>query len=312
MRASLTSVACLVCFAASTLGQIPGSISTVVLNLTLSTTLEGTVQKDETTGKPLSGKDEEGNPLAIPTFFNSWWFSKEDRQGNVLSEEGHEEYSLKIGVRRYGNKEFLTDLLGHGYLPEDEGGTGIAGWSLAEVSGTFAGLDDFDLGPEYLYAVHAKRGLSILLTGIVIQRDYAVRSGEAENWYHKSSHKIDYVRGKEIKTLSHTRNWEFVQRYLLDFDGYLQEGDFSISAYQFQGVCKRAEVLTQVATGNAEDPVTRVYRCGPSKMDQISGSGPRIQQNFFGFQVVRGSMTTSTGKVVPDIADMFPEAASGQ
>lgn len=310
MKASITLVACLVCSAVSALGQIPGSISNVVLKLTLSTTLEGTVQKDETTGKPLSGKDEEGNPLAIPTFYNAWWFSREDRQGNVLSEEGHEEYSLKIGVRRYGNKEFLTDLLEHGYLPEDEGGAGIAGWSLAEVYGTSAGLDDFHLGPEYLYAVHAKRGLRILLTGIVIQRDYDVRSGEAENWYYKSSHKIDYVRDKEFKTLSHTRSWEFVQRYLLDFDGYLEEGDASISAYQFQGVCTRAELLAQVATGNAENPVTRVYRCGPSKMDQISGSGPHVQPNFFGFQIVRGSMTTSTGKVVPDISDLFPEAAS--
>ncbi len=309
MKTPLLLVGLLFSVASPTLAQVPGSVANVIFNFTLSSSREGTVLKDETTGKPITGKDEEGFPLGGPAFYNYWFLTKMDKQENILSEESHEEYVAKIGTRKYGNKEFLTDLYNAGLLPEDESESGIAGWTLVQVTGTFDDGEGVYTGPDLFYAVHAKRGLVVLISGVVLDRDYEARSGYAENWNYKRVNKLDYVKETETNTLTNSGNWKSVRRFVMDFDGMLEPGDISGSAYQFQGIYTNAEKLTKIRTGDPENPEARVYQCGPSKLDKISGTGPYFGDEAFDREVLEGTLSTAAGKVLPDIAEQFPEAA---
>jgi hypothetical protein len=309
MKSKLLFAALLVSAASSTLAQVPGSVANVIFNFTLSFSKEGTVLKDEATGKPIAGKDESGFPLGGPTFYNEWMIAKQNKQKETLSEEYHYEYVSRIGSYKYGNKEFLTDLADAGILPEAESGPSIAGWSVVQVTATFGGGEDPFTGPDLIYAVHAKRGEVVLLTGVIIDRDQ-VRSGYAENWNYKSVNKIDFVKGTDTTTVTNSGNWKAVRRYVMDFDGVLEPGDISESAYQFQGIYTNAEKLTKVRTGDPENPEVTVYQCGPSKLDKISGSGSSSSQGFFTeIEVLEGMLSTAAGKVFADISEQFPEAA---
>lgn len=309
MKPTLLLAALLLSTAASTLAQVPGSVANVIFNLTLSSSREGTVMKDEETGKPITGKDEFGDPLGGPTFYNMWTITKTNKDEDILSEETHEEYVSKIGTRKYGNKEFLTDLANAGILPEDDNGPSIAGWSLVQVIGTLDDGEDFFTGPDFIYAVHAKRGLVVLLSGVVIDRDDEARSGYAESWNYKRVNKLDYGKDTDTTTVSENGKWKSVLRYVMDFEEMLETGDYSESAYQFQGIHTDAEKLTKVRTGDPENPEAAVYQCGPSKLDKISGTGPYYGDEGFDREVIEGTLSTAAGKVIPDISEQFPEAA---
>lgn len=310
MKTSLLLAGLLLSAATTTLAQVPGSVANVTFNFTLSFSKEGTVMKDEETGKPITGKDEFGELLGGPAFWNYWTIVKTNRDEEVLSEETHEEYVSKIGTRKYGNKEFLLDLLGRGFLPEEDGkGPSIAGWALVQVSGTFDGDGEYYSGVDFLYAVHAKRGITVPLTWDVIDRDYEARGGFAENWNWKSVDRQDYVKDVQTLRVTDAGNWKSVRRYVMDFDGLLEPGDATESAYQFQGIYTNAEKLTKVRTGDPENPEVVVYQCGPSKLDKISGTGPYYGEEGIDREVIEGSFTTGAGKVYPDISEQFPEAA---
>jgi hypothetical protein len=309
MKPTLLLAALLLSTASSTLAQVPGSVANLIFNFTLSSSREGTVLKDEETGKPITGKDEFGDPLGGPAFYNMWTILKTDKNDDILREETHEEYVSKIGTRKYGNKEFLTDLANAGILPEDDNGSSIAGWSLVQVTGTIDDGEDFYTGTDFIYAVHAKRGLVVLLSGVVIDRDDDARSGYAENWNYKRVNKLDYVKDTDTTTVSENGKWKSVLRYVMDFDGVLEPGDLTESAYQFQGIYTNAEKLTQVRTGDPENPEVGVYQCGPSKLDKISGTGPYYGEEALDREVLEGTLSTAAGKVFPDISEQFPEAA---
>jgi hypothetical protein len=310
MKSKLLFAALLVSAASPTLAQVPGSVANVIFNFTLSFSKEGTVLKDEATGKPITGKDESGFPLGGPTFSNEWWIAKQNKQEETLSEEYHYEYVSRIGSYKYGNKEFLTDLADAGILPEAESGPSIAGWSVVQVTATFGGGEDPFTGPDLIYAVHAKRGEVVLLSGVVIDSDDEVRSGYAENWNYKFVNKIDFVKDTDTTNVTNSGNWKSVRRYLVDFDGVLEAGDFSESAYQFQGIYTNAEKLTKVRTGDPENPQVAIFQCGPSKLDKISGSGYYYYaEEFEEREVIEGMFSTAAGKVFADISEQFPEAA---
>lgn len=310
MKTSLLLAGLLFSAAHTTLAQVPGSVANVTFNFILSFSAPGTVQKDEETGKPITGKDEEGVPLGGPAYWNSWMIVKFDKNDDILSEESHEEYVSKIGTRKYANKEFLTDLYDAGLLPDDEDNSGIAGWTVVQVTGTFNDAEESYSGPDLFYAVHAKRGLAVLLSGVVIDRDFEARSGYAENWNYKRVNKVDYTKETDTTTLTDGGNWKSVRRYVMDFDGVLEAGDYSESSYQFQGIYTNAEKLTKVRTGDSENPEVPVYQCGPSKLDKISGAGEYyFADEFEDREVIEGTLSTAAGKVFPDISQQFPEAA---
>lgn len=289
--------------------QMPGSVANVIFNLTLSYSKEGTVMKDETTGKPITGKDEFGDPLGGPTFYNMWTITKTDKNEEVVSEDTYEEYVSKIGTRKYGNKEFLMDLVENGVLPEIGNAPFIAGWTLVQVTGTFDDVDEFYTGPELFYAVHAGQGVTILLSGVVIDRDYDVNSGYAENWNYKYVNKVNYPKETDTTTMTDSGNWKSVRRYVIDFEDMLEWGDASVSLAQFQGIYTSSEKQTKVRTGDPENPEAIVFQCGPSKLDKISGAGAYyFTDEFEEREVIEGTLSTAAGKVHPDISEQFPEA----
>lgn len=309
MKTSLLLAGLIFSAASPALAQVPGSVANVVFNFSLSFSKEGTVMKDEETGKPITGKDEEGFPLGGPAYWNSWTIFKVDKNDDPISQESHEEYVSKVGTRKYGNKEFLTDLYDAGLLPDDENGSGIGGWALVQVTGTFDDEEESYSGPDLFYAVHAKRGLVVLLSGVVIDRDFEARSGFAENWNYKRVNKQDFGKETDTTTVTDSGNWKSVRRYVMDFGGLLEAGDYSESEYQFQGIYNNAEKLTKVRTGDPENPEVAVYQCGPSKLDKISGTGPYYGEEEFDREVLEGTLSTAAGKVQPDISQQFPEAA---
>ncbi len=299
--------------------QMPGSVANVIFNLTLSYSKEGTVMKDETTGKPITGKDEFGDPLGGPAFYNMWTITKtkeivsedtpDEYVTTIVSEDTYEEYVSKIGTRKYGNKEFLMDLVENGVLPEIGNAPFIAGWTLVQVTGTFDEGDEFYTGPDVIYAVHAGEDITVLLSGVVIERDYDVRSGYAENWNYKYVNKVNYPKETDTTTITETGSWKSVRRYIIDFEGLLEWGDYTESTAQFQGIYTNTEKLAKVRTGDPENPEAGVYQCGPSKLDKISGSGPYYGEEAFDREVIEGTLSTAAGKLSPDISEQFPEAA---
>lgn len=127
------------------LPEIPGAVSTVTIKLTLSTTVEGTVKKSETTGKPLTGA------AAGPDYDNQWTVLK-----NLKVVERGEEVVTKIVMSKYSNKEMLLDLKDAGVI------TDIKGWSISKVQATLAapvvtaigGIVKVQNGPVRFYLTH--------------------------------------------------------------------------------------------------------------------------------------------------------------
>lgn len=309
MKSTLLLAGILLSTAFSTLAQVPGSVAPVSFNFTISYSKEGTVLKDETTGKPITGKDEFGDPLGGPVFYNMWTITKTDKEENIVSEDTYEEYVSKIGPRRYGNKEFLMDLVENGFLPAIGNAPFIAGWTIVQVTGTLEGDGPYT-GPDLFYAVHAGEGVTVLLSGVVIARDYDVNSGYAENWTYKYANKVNYDKETDITTESSAGNWKEVRRYVIDFDDFLESGDASVSLVQFQGIYTSAEKLTKVRTGDPDNPEVPVIQCGPSKLDKVSGAGAYyFADEVEDREVIEGLFTAGAGKVYPDISEQFPEAA---
>lgn len=132
-------------FSQTPVPEIPGTVSAVTIGFTLSSTVEGTVKKSETTGKPLTGN------AAGPDFDNEWTIEK---NGKVV--ERGEEVVTKVATSKYSVKEFLLDLQEIGVI------TDIKGWSVSRVQAT---LDEPEItaagevvrvenGPDRFYLTH--------------------------------------------------------------------------------------------------------------------------------------------------------------
>lgn len=100
-----------------------GSESSVVLALTLATPIPDVLIRDAE-GQLVLDQDEK----PILDYSTSYATVKNDIRTDVVESGG------KLKIEKYGNKEFLTDLLNEGgYFPDGE--TSIKGWILKQVEG---------------------------------------------------------------------------------------------------------------------------------------------------------------------------------
>lgn len=125
--------------------EVPGAVSTVTIGLTLTTTVDGTVKKSETTGRPLTGDD------AGTDDYNYWTIEK-----NGKAVERAEEVVTKMAASKFSNKEMLLDL------KEAKVITDIKGWSITKVQATLeepeitaiGGVVKVQNGPVRFYLTH--------------------------------------------------------------------------------------------------------------------------------------------------------------
>ncbi|WP_345738413.1 hypothetical protein [Prosthecobacter algae] len=147
------------------LPEIPGTVSSVTISLAFTTTVDGTVKKSVTTGRPLTGTD------AAPTDYNYWAVVKDGKRI-----EQAEEVVTKMLTSKYSNKEFLLDLKDANVI------TDIKGWSVTKVQATIEGPEvtavgrivNVENGPVRLYLTHKT------LPSIPIDEYISVQGLEAE------------------------------------------------------------------------------------------------------------------------------------
>ena len=297
--------------ASATLAQVPGSVSGLTFNLTLTRTVEGIVQKDPLTGKPITGKDPQGNPLGGPAFGNQWTITKNGRDGVPVSALFRQEYVSKMLTEKYGNKELLIDLLDAGLLPGiADADPEIKGWTIVEVTGTVGGQENEPriANLPTFYAYHAASNTAVLLSGEVIAIDLLVRGSQAESWTEQNTAKLELVQETEVVTFTSAGSSINLVRLSMDFTGVLEEGDGSSSLAQFQGQYSRQEKLTTVTAANKTK--LDVFQCGPGKLESITGSGPLYGEDPEEQRaVIGGQWIAVAGKLWSDISVVFPEAA---
>jgi len=306
MKSLLVLAGTLFCIAVAALADVPGSVGNVNFALKLSYLQEGLPKKGHR-GRLLTGMD------AGSTYRNGWSFFTE-RNGVFLTESGIEEYGAKTGVSRYGNRQFLMDLLETGILPEPE--KGIGGWALVRVTATF----DVDAqrsrtGKDWFYAVHAKRNLVVLLTGSVIMEDvdyYEERFGYVEDEYREFSLMYRYATDKHTTNLEQVGTSRSVRRYQLNIRGQVLDPERREETAQFQCLQIQALNLIQINTGNPRNPLARVVKFGTARFDKLTGTGAYVAENHPYYEglreIIEGSISVAGGRVFPDISERYPEA----
>lgn len=284
---------------------LPGSVASVQFKLTLSFSRPGTVLKDPDTGRPLPAKDEFGAPLGGPAYYNDWLILK--NRGDVpVSDEYHEEYVSKIGTRKYGNKEFLSDLIQAGILPQYGNAPYLAGWSIVQATPTFN--DEFPYtGESRFYAVHKTQGDIVDLNGVLF-RGYpdTYSSGYAANVNYHYIERYQYATDTTTVTETDLSNWKSTRIYYIDFSGEpFDEFDFFVGYARMEGVFSSSERLTSL--GGALNRVP-VYAVGATKLTGISGQGPVYDEENDTRAVIEGSISTAAGRVQADVG-YFPGIA---
>lgn len=144
----------------------PGAISTVRLNLQLKTSAPGTFVRKANGGAFVRGEDNQ----FIPTEDNIWGVKHNGKHAN------YQESVTKIVTTRYGNREFLEDLLAEGVIPDGS----IRGWSI-KMFDTPSGTVHF-----YLY----KKGTDKVSLLPYIQMSLGMHSGVSAS----------HLRGRETYT----------------------------------------------------------------------------------------------------------------
>lgn len=281
--------------------QIPGSINPVTIHLMISYSAPGTVQKDEN-GKVLKGFDEFGDPQGGPDYQNSWFIEKVKNE-EVTSEESHNEYASKIVTMKYGNKEFLTDLVNVGIITPSAGKSPIANWSIVQVTPTFDDGITVHADDSRYYAIHKQTGEIKDLSYVLMVTDDAMdmpgEFGLAEKTAFKEVIKNDYVKETMSRTTTYLNNWKTGVRVLMDFEGDLDP--FSADTI-FQGIWTAGEKLTIL--GKGDDAVPVITQTG-GKVDKVSGRGLFFSSGLpdepLDYSVVEGSVVIGGGKAVVDV-----------
>jgi hypothetical protein len=284
--------------------MLPGSVGNVLFNLTLSFSRPGTVLKDPDTGKPLPARDEFGAPLGGPAYYNNWQILK-NRGTEPVSDEFHEEYVSKIGTRKYGNKEFLTDLVGADILPKYGSAPFIAGWTLVQVTPTFT--DEYAYtGASRFYAVH-RQGDIFDLSQVIFQGfPDTYSSGYAANVNYKYVERYVYATDATTVTETDAASWKSTRIYYIDFsDAPFDEFDTFVGFARMEGVFTSSERLVSVGTGGNRQPV---YAVGATRLAGISGQGPVFDSENDTRAVIEGLITTAAGRVQADVG-YFPGIA---
>lgn len=281
---------------------LPGSVASVQFKLTLSFSRPGTVLRDPDTGRPLPARDEFGAPLGGPAYSNEWLILT-NRGGEPYSDEYHEEYVSKIGTRKYGNREFLSDLIQAGLLPQYGNAPYLAGWSIVQATPTFN--DEFPYtGESRFYAVHHTQGDIVDLNGVLF-RGYpdTYSSGYAANVNYHYVERYLYATDTTAVTETDQSNWKSTRIYYIDFSGEpFDESDYFVGFARMEGVFSSSERLTSLGGGLNRVPV---YAVGATKLTGISGQGPVYDEENDTRAVIEGSISTAAGRVQADVG-YFP------
>lgn len=269
---------------------IPGSVANVTFALTLTSSIPGTVAKDDA-GKPIKGEG------AGPAYSNEWEVSNTAKN----TEEKTYEYVTKMKAVKFGNKELLTELVEREILPKY--GTKapfIAGWTIVVANATTTDEEgDSDQHSSTFYAVHKGEGDIVDLSNYM---DYGYGPDYAENGTYREVTKTTGVGGVEAstKTITAAFNWKETLYFGIDFNGFdsgpivtALEGGFNMV-----GVSAIGNKLTTVGT-----PKVPVIVDTAGRISGISGSGPYSDDEERERSVVEGSITFAPGKAEADVTD---------
>lgn len=177
----------------------PGTIANLTLNWTITESVGGFLVKDADLEKGFGknpsisyGADLVLNPLGFDAeqAKSNYYTTKNTVRYRVFDKEMSEfvdptaetvDYSTKQMVTRYGNAQFLTDLVNAGVLPVASStatlAQKIAGWSLVSVR--VAMDEDYDSGDDTSYIFAIKTGQTPVLVGKIgdwLETDESVAS----------------------------------------------------------------------------------------------------------------------------------------
>lgn len=278
---------------------LPGSVGSVLFKLTLSFSRPGTLLRDPDTGKPLPARDAFGAPLGGPAYSNEWLIL--NSRGDVpVSDEYHEEYVSKIGTRKYGNKEFLSDLIEAGILPQYGNAPHLAGWSIVQVTPTF--MDEYPFtGESRFYAVHSAQSDIVELSAVIF-RGYpdTYSSGYAANVNYHYLERYQYATDTTAVTETGLSSWKSTRIYYIDFSGEpFDVEDVFVGHARMEGVFASSERLASLGGSLNRVPV---YAVGATKLTSISGQGPVFDEESDTRCVIEGMMATAAGKLQADVS----------
>jgi hypothetical protein len=285
---------------------LPGSIASVQFRLTLSFSQPGTVLKDPDTGRPLPARDALGAPLGGPAYFNKWLIQT-NRGSMPDSDEYHEEYVSRIGTRKYGNREFLSDLLQAGLLPRYGNTPHLAGWSIVQATPTFNNKVPVT-GASRFYAVHQTEGDVIDLNGVIF-RGYpdTSSSGYAANVNYHYTERYQYATDTTSTTETDQSSWKSTRIYYIDFSGQpFDESEAFVGLARMEGVFTSSERLTSLGGLLNRVPV---YAVGATQLTGISGQGPVYDDENDTRAVIEGAISTAPGRIQTDVG-YFPGIAN--
>ncbi len=254
----------------------PGSIADVVLQLKLTGMDPATVSRD-IHGNVL--KDEKNKP--IPSFEAFW----EVRNQGLLIEE-HWEWASRLSNAKYGNKEFLEDLVALGVIDS------ISGWSLKFVQPTFGVPEDLIglvAGNGWYFLVHrnSEANAPISLSQIIVF--------DKDTTQAKANERTVQRFGEGETPTTSTRSFQETTRhemtFIIDFNDVLPDGD----EYYFDTQGIYAGGLRLQFLGPDKRPVFM-----PSAGKLSSLSGRMVYEDFdsdtFRRRLVEGGVTHSAGK----------------
>jgi len=260
---------------------LPGAIADVVLQLKLTGMDPATVSRD-INGEVL--KDERNKP--IPAFEVFW----EVREEGLLVEENWE-WASRLRTEKYGNKEFLEDLVELGVIES------IAGWSLQFVQPTYGVPEDLrrlNAGNGWYFLVHrdSEANPPISLSQILRFDKDTTQAKATERTTQR------YDAGGEPTTS--TRALQEITRhemsFIIDFNDVLPEED----EYSFDTQGIYAGGMRLQFLGPEKRPV---FMPSAGKLSSVSGRMvyEELGSDTFVRRLVEGGLTHSAGKFSADV-----------
>ncbi len=261
---------------------LPGAVADVVLQLKLTGMDPATVSRD-INGVVL--RNERNKP--IPAFEAFWEVRDEEDQ---LVEEIWERAS-RLRNEKYGNKEFLEDLVAFGVIDS------IAGWSLKFVQPTYGVPDDLaglTVGDGWYFLVHrnSEANPPISLNQIMVFDKDTTQSKATE----RISQRFDEAGEPTTSSRSLQESTRHEMTFIIDFNDVLPEED----EYYFDTQGIYAGGLRLQFLGPEKRPV---FMPSAGKLSSLSGrmvydeGDPETLRR----RLVEGGVTHSAGKFSADV-----------
>ncbi len=262
----------------------PGAIADVALQLKLTGMTPATVSRD-INGVVL--KDGRNKP--IPAFEAFW----QVRDGEDRVVEENLEWASRLRNEKYGNKEFLQDLVDLGVMDA------IAGWSLKFVQPTYgtpddqAGLTD---GDGWYFLVHrdSETHPPIPLHRVIFFDKDTTQSKANE----RISQRFDEAGEPTTSTRSLQESTRQEMTFIIDFDDLLPDGD----EYYFDTQGIYAGGMRLQFLGPDKRPV---FMPSAGKLSSLSGRMVFDEglDETRRRRLVEGGVTHSAGKFSADVTD---------